>query len=261
MVAFLLFLGFLSTAFSAGPNIPCMMFNCASQSAKCFANSDCRALMMCLTKCGQTNQTCMFDCIYSYENDIFDDFMKCASTEHNCIELAPPDPPVVCKKPTQVVQNFSLDMMEGSWYIVKGLNPIYDCFDCQITRFYKGDSQSMLKVNEKFEIHTVMGTTITRYVNESVTQPDPKACGIIKYSSNQMGHNTISEWRVLDRGQNGEYLFMYYCGSIAANYFYEGSVVYSKNAQLSPEAWTNIQKVGMGQGLKMNNFCSPKAGC
>ena len=257
----IILLGFIHSVLSGGPNIPCMMFHCASQSAKCFADSDCRSLMMCMTGCGLSNQTCQFDCLYSYENDIFDDFMKCAATQHNCIELAPPNPPVVCKKPQNVVKNFTLSMMEGSWYIVKGLNPIYDCFDCQITRFFPDHSQQIVHVNEKFLVHSLKGTDITRYVNETVTQPNPAAGGIVTYSSSQMGHNTVSEWRVLDQGANNEYLFMYYCGSIAADYFYEGSVVYSKTPQLATDAWQNIQKVAHSLGMDTGKFCTPKAGC
>ncbi|KAK3097712.1 hypothetical protein FSP39_012373 [Pinctada imbricata] len=235
-----------------------MMLHCASQSEKCFLDSDCRSLMLCPSQCGESNQTCVFECFYSYENQISDNFMKCAITDHACITLAPPKPPVICKRPTQVVKNFSLDMLEGSWYTVKGLNPMYDCYDCEITRFAQNMSKSIVNAIEKFQVHTTKGTTVMRYVNETATVSDQQDVSVLNYTSLQMGLYMITERRILDVGENGEYLFMYYCGFISNDYHTEGAAIFSKTPQLSSESWTRIQKVGSSFGFDMYKFCSPK---
>ncbi|KAJ8311672.1 hypothetical protein KUTeg_011027 [Tegillarca granosa] len=186
---------------AAGPNIPCMLMNCFDQSKNCMEDHNCRSALFCITECGESNQTCMFRCLYSYEDKIFDDFMKCVSTDHNCITLEPPNPPVVCRPPPTYVKDFTLDHLNGSWYIVMGKNPLYDCFDCQITSFHPISSPSiyiMYRVNEKFDVHAIQGGIVHREVNETVEQTDPDKGGLLNYTSSQMGHKASSQWRILD---------------------------------------------------------------
>lgn len=40
-----------------------------------------------------------------------------------------PVPPV-----ESMVKSFNTKLMEGRWYISAGLNPAFDCFDCQVSR-------------------------------------------------------------------------------------------------------------------------------
>lgn len=226
------------------------------QSAKCLADEGCRSAMVCITGCGTNNQTCLFDCIYSYEDDVFDEFMKCASTDHQCISNDPPNPPVVCHPPQQVVSNFTIDLFKGSWYIVKGLNPIYDCFDCQITTYQPSSmDKTVYNVFEKFDVKTVQGGIRHRSVNETVVQAFG---GIFNYTSTQLGQSTHSEWRVVHVGNGNAFLLVYYCGSITADYFYEGSVVYSRTPTLTTDQLVELVDAFKQHGFDYSKYCTPK---
>lgn len=238
---------------AAIPNVFCMVEHCSSQMKDCYEDSDCKNAMLCITGCG-TNQTCEFDCLYSYENDIFDNFMKCIVTDYKCMAIPPPKPPVTCHRPTKVATSFDIESIKGTWYIVRGKNPIYDCFNCQNTTFVRAQ-QGLFSAVEHFDVNAIDGTIKHRTVVDTVTQWNATAPGILKYSSIQMGHKTTSEWRVLDFAE--DYIFTYYCGSISADYFFEGSVVYSKSTSLSSSTLTRLQSVATEAGLDFTSYCQP----
>ncbi|XP_062594865.1 uncharacterized protein LOC134256217 [Saccostrea cucullata] len=247
---------FLEYAQCSNPNVLCIIKNCAKQSAECVADEGCRSAMMCITGCATNNQTCLFDCIYSYEDDAFDAFMKCASTDHQCITNDPPNPPVVCHPPQKVESSFMIDQLNGSWYIVKGLNPLYDCFDCQITTFNPSlSSKTVFDVFEKFDVKTVKGGVRHRSVNETVAQVSG---GIFNYTSMMMGHNTQSQWRIVHVGTGNAFLLAYYCGSISADYFYEGTVVYSRSPTLTTNQLVELVATFKDLGWDYSKYCTPR---
>lgn len=254
--AIFLYLGMvLEFAHCSNPNILCIAEHCGVQSAKCLGDEGCRSAMMCITGCAANNQTCLFDCIYSYEDDVFDEFMKCASTDHQCITNDPPNPPVVCHPPQKVESSFIIDQLTGSWYIVKGLNPIYDCFDCQVTTFKPSVKvDTMYDVFEKFDVKTVKGGVRHRSVNETATQASG---GIYNLTSMQMGHNTHSQWRILHVGTGNAFLLAYYCGSISADYFFEGSIVYSRTPSLTSNQLVELVAAFKEQGIDYSKYCTP----
>lgn len=239
---------------AAIPNVFCMIEHCGNEMKDCMADSDCKNAMICVSGCGTSNQTCEFDCIYSYEDDIFDNLMKCIVTDHKCMDIPPPNPPVVCHRPTKVATSFDIGSLNGTWYIVRGKNPIYDCFNCQVTTFVPTQKDTF-SASEHFDVNAIDGSIKHRSVTDTVTQWNMTSPGFLKYHSMQMGHETISEYRVLDFGK--DYLFMYYCGSISANYFFEGSIVYSKSTSLSTDTISKLTSVAATAGLNFNSFCKP----
>lgn len=246
---------FLEYVQCSKPNIICIIEHCGKQSAACLADEGCRSAMVCITGCATNNQTCLFDCIYSYEDGAFDEFMKCASTDHQCITNDPPNPPVVCHPPQKVESGFTIDLLTGSWYIVKGLNRIYDCFDCQVTTFKPSPyDKTVYDVFEKFDVKMVSGGTRHRSVNETVVQASG---GIFNYTSMQMGHNTHSQWRIMHVGKGGAFLLAYYCGSISADYFFEGSVVYSRTPSLTSDQLVELVAAFKDHGIDYSKYCTP----
>ncbi|XP_060081841.1 uncharacterized protein LOC132561125 [Ylistrum balloti] len=242
---------------ASGQNILCMMMHCAEESKNCMLDSDCRSALACITGCGTQNETCMFDCLYSYEDDVFDTFMKCAFTEHKCITMVSPDPNFRCKPPHPPLQTLSAQQLKGAWYIVLGLNPNFDCFDCQITTFQPSNTSNTLFVNELFEVHTVDGKLKHRLVNETAVQ-NTSVQGLLEYKSMQMGHETTTEWRILYQDPKLSYMIGYYCGHVASDWYYEGSVVFSRMPALSSEVLTEVKGHMTSLGLPVNQFCAPK---
>lgn len=245
---------FVSITECAVPNVFCMIRHCSSEMKDCVQDTDCTKAMVCITGCSLSNQTCEFDCLYSYEDDVFDSFMKCIVTDYKCMEIPPPNPPVVCHRPPTVATSFDISHLAGTWFIVLGKNPIYDCFDCQNTTFVKGQGASFSAI-EHFDVNTIDGSIKHRTVTDTVTLWNATTSGILKYGSIQMGHETTSEWRVLDFGP--DYIFTYYCGSISANYFFEGSVVYSRTTSLSTDSMAKIEKTATAAGLDLRTYCKP----
>ena len=88
---------FLDSLFKFGksksnPNVLCIMEHCRSQATACLRDSSCRDNMICMTKCGLTNHSCMYRCMNTYDDAVFDNMMKCMVGDHHCMELEPPDP-------------------------------------------------------------------------------------------------------------------------------------------------------------------------
>lgn len=239
---------------AAIPNVLCMLEHCASQMKDCYEDSDCKTAMVCMIGCGTSNQTCVFNCFFSYENEIFDNFMKCIVTDYRCMEIPPLNPPVKCHRPTNIQTTFEIKSLIGSWVIVLGMNQIYDCFNCQNTTYIQAHD-GLFSAVERYDIKAIDGTIKHRTTFESIAQWNATTPGILKYNSRQMGLEIHSEWRVLDYGT--DYIFAYYCGSISSNYFYEGAVVYSKSVTLSNDTLSKLKKVATDAGLDLNTFCKP----
>ena len=104
----------------SNPDVLCIMEHCGSQSVACAANRNCRENMECMIKCGLTNHGCMYECMNTYEDKIFDAMMKYLVDDYHCMDLTPPDPSFRCSPPKQLVKNFTLSQLQGSWWIVRG---------------------------------------------------------------------------------------------------------------------------------------------
>merc|ERR1711990_893259 len=67
------------------PSLGCILGNCAPKIAKCMLNTSCRKGMTCTKGCGASNQTCIFQCTSDFENDVYDDMLRCFFTDNNCM--------------------------------------------------------------------------------------------------------------------------------------------------------------------------------
>ena len=75
------------------------------------------------------NESQLYECMNTYEDKIFDAMMKCLVDDYHCMDLTPPDPSFRCSPPKQLVKNFTMSTLQGSWWIVRGLNRDYDSFE------------------------------------------------------------------------------------------------------------------------------------
>ena len=88
---------FLEALFGSGhtksnPDVLCIMEHCGKESGACLRDHNCRNNMICMTKCGLTNNSCMYRCMNTYEDKVFDNMMKCMVDDNHCMVLDPPDP-------------------------------------------------------------------------------------------------------------------------------------------------------------------------
>ena len=109
----------------------------------------------------------------------------------------------------------------------RGLNPVYDCFPCQIFTIGKNFSVSSLHVIMDYQVRTVncntrnppagvsatelmllcqvervSGEILDKSVMEEITQSNPDKQGFLQMSGIQNGLFHSEEWRVLEINQN-----------------------------------------------------------
>jgi hypothetical protein len=209
LVKFILVLFISSTSFAffesffghhgvhSNPDVFCIMEHCSSQSAACMADESCRSNMLCMTKCGMTNHTCMYKCLNTYEDKIFDSFMKCLVEDYHCLQLVPPDPTFRCSPPKVVVKDFSLEQLKGSWYIALGLNPDYDCFDCQISSYAPTPNSKNFTLTEKYDVTMLNGSIRHRSDQQQVEQKDIFNGGNLDYTATMMGITMYEKWQII----------------------------------------------------------------
>ncbi|KAH3877232.1 uncharacterized protein LOC127865316 isoform X1 [Dreissena polymorpha] len=243
----------------SNPDVLCIAEHCGRQSAACVTDADCRHNMECMTKCGLTNHKCMYECMNTYEDEVFDAFMKCMVDDNHCMTLTPPDPAFRCSPPVSALGDFNLSELTGRWYIVLGLNRDYDCFDCQITTYKPTPNSSNYTLTELYDVVMLNGSTRHMVATQQVAQLDPLKPAVLDYTNHLMGITMYEKWQIVDVSQSGTYLIVYYCGHMSADWWYEGNLVYYRQPTISPEDYSKIsdavrQKIGHDVG----DYCRPR---
>lgn len=255
--------GFLESLFGhqgfhSNPDVFCIMEHCGSQSAACVEDANCRANMACMMKCGMTNHSCMYECMNTYEDKIFDSFMKCLVDDFQCLKLVPPDPTFRCSPPKAALKNFSLSQFQGSWYIALGLNRDYDCFDCQISSYAPTPNSRNFTLTEKYDVKMLNGTIRHRVAIQQVEQKDIFNGGDLDYTNTIMGLTMYEKWQVIDYPSSGNYVIMYYCGHMTSDWWYEGNIIYSRTPTISDHdlaAISNVLETILNH--KIQQYCRP----
>lgn len=229
-------------------NMSCMAQKCSNEWNTCDNDRVCKAALKCMIDCENSSENC--NCSHSDKIDTFDTLIKCIDL--NCSEFPLRDK--MCNRPNKVATSFDAGYIYGTWFIVRGKNPTYDCFDCQNITVYAGHHNFFFAV-ESYDVKRINGNNSYRTVNYSVTQWNTTTPGILRFSNYQDGRSTTLEWQVLDFGD--DFIFAYYCGIISGNEAFEGSVVYSSSQLLSTEDTAKIDKIAKMTGLDFNSYCKP----
>lgn len=230
------------------PNVSCMAKNCSNEWTTCNNDKICKDALKCKLECETSSENC--NCSHSGKIDVFDIFIKCINVK--CSEFH--SSKKMCNRPNKVATSFDAGYIYGTWFIVRGKNPSYDCFDCQNITFYAGHHNFFFAV-ESYDAKTINENNSYRTVNYSVTQWNMTTPGILRFSNYQEGRSTTLEWQVLDFGD--DFIFAYYCGIISGNEALEGSVVYSSSQLLSTENTVKIEKIAKMTGLDFKSYCKP----
>jgi len=241
------------------PDLLCMMTECGQQTFSCLTDRDCFKTLACLLPCGD-NQTCTFKCTTNYENEVFHEMAACNINKAGCIKLKDAEQESTCDMKEQfAVKELTEEQISGTWYIVRGLNPIYDCFPCQIFTFGRNSSETSLYVIMDYQVEKDSGELKDKTVLEDVHQNVPEKQGFLQLSGIQNGLFHSEEWRILER--NKDFMIAEYCGTMK-NWVYQGAVAFSRNSPVSEKEMLDIE-TGLGRhGFQSDQFCSPKyVGC
>jgi len=241
------------------PDMLCMMTSCGQETFSCLTNRDCLKNLACLLPCGN-DQACTFSCIVNYENQIFHELNKCNIHDAGCIKLKDPDEEEICDLSKDfAVPNLSQNMLKGTWYIMKGLNPIYDCFPCQIFTFAHNSTDERPMVYMDYQVEKLDGSILDKTVIEYIEVPLETKQGFMEFSGIQNGLWHSEHWRVIEI--NKDYFIAEYCGSMKT-WVYRGAVVFSRSSPVNAATLSDIELSLEQHGFSHKEFCSPKyQGC
>eukprot|EP01062_Namystynia_karyoxenos_P006188 TRINITY_DN12162_c0_g1_i1.p1 TRINITY_DN12162_c0_g1~~TRINITY_DN12162_c0_g1_i1.p1 ORF type:complete len:550 (+),score=168.37 TRINITY_DN12162_c0_g1_i1:96-1652(+) len=227
--------GKAAAAAAAGPiDMKCTIAHCSKTSERCFLERTCRAGLECAQGCMKqwdsdpspqklTVQNCSNACVTSYADARYVEYMNCMTT-HNCLNFPAINDSCPAPKPAAAL---SVADMEGDWWAVAGLHPLYDCYGC--------DRWSVRRLNDttwvadiSYASQAVNGTVLTETVHWPVPQAPPgqpiagfcQGCFV-----KGMPHGET--WYLLDKDPAGAWIALNYCGSTLA-WHYHGALVLAK---------------------------------
>ena len=211
----------------------CLLEHCAKQLIECQIDSVCRAWSSCNTMCGQS-LPCQIRCADLYKpTDAtaakINTFSECVISINHCV----PQAKETCPVPANTLKTLSLSSLAGSWYIPRGYNPMFDCFDCQHHNFTLGGASEPkplhgdLKYRVKEDLNCTYPhcTYLQREVFQNFAQTDVQLQGHLTNHNNSLAELHYSDdWYVL-AARPDKYALIYYCGCNDATCGYRGAVL------------------------------------
>ena len=249
-------------------NPVCMAAHCTKQSAACFAESMCSKNVGCASECFSkwdedktpekiAVQNCTGICTFSYNSKAYNDFMQCLG-EHSCITF--PSIPSTCRAPQNItiLKEVPISEIMGDWWVVRGHNPVYDCYPCQSNRF-KFHNSTALIYNPLYQVYLANGSLSlinqTGFLNTATTAQ--KGYSIV---FDDAGFGNFETWWVIDKAEDNSYYLIYYCGNVL-QWNFEGAIVFTKDGKLPDAAIPAITaSYKKATGLDFSGFCSPATG-
>ena len=109
----------------------CLLGKCQKELARCVADEKCIESLVCLNTCsGRPDESdCQIKCGDLYNDAAVGAFNTCAVTEQKCVPQKQDDSTFPALDKARTVPNLATSNLEGRWYIVAGLNPLFDTFD------------------------------------------------------------------------------------------------------------------------------------
>jgi hypothetical protein len=260
-------------------NPQCFAEECKSQTEACFANSDCMKGLVCTGKC-MGNTQCVVGCFAKFGNQDLDSMMTCTIEEKKCINIAILEPggdsPLEAPKPPVPVIQASAKDMDGKWYKVMGLNPSYDCFDCQKNTFHsdraveevsaeiRGSSKATLDVEYSMPRERAgrPREDVPNKVSEQIIFDGPDSQRTAHTEGKMFGVTFWENWYVIGKENffEPEFRFVYYNGKTLQNR-YEGAFVYARTPDLPRSALPSIYAIAEKAGFTPTGMCHIQNSC
>lgn len=242
----------------------CILKHCLVLSGRCEADKGCRKVNGCVKKCfdhwddDTTSekvhvQNCSSTCTYSYGSPTFFKFMQCAE-EHKCIGL--PSVPSQCRAPGKLtlLKKLSSDILIGTWWVVKGYHPVFDCYPCYHSEF-KRMNATYMSYTPKYQAYLANGSL--GLVESHFIFPNTTPGASIPLRE-KLGVAENQTWWLIDAAQDNSYVLVYYCGNVL-QWYYDGALVLAKGKTLSDFNMANIAaSYSRALGLNSAQFCSVK---
>ena len=258
--------------FSSASQIACVLEHCGVALAKCEADTICRTWSNCNRACSSIKDpvkatACQIRCgdLYKPTNSSgakIDEFSECVISEHHCVKQTKTN----CPKPAMSVLDSKFNLktdLTGVWYITRGLNSLFDCFDCQVHNFsynpevepYTKPLHGDLKYNVKVNLNCTGDDCkyLPREVFQSFSQDTQNPGHLMNYNNTLAEMHYSDDWYVLYASENN--VLIYYCGCNDAMCGYGGSVLYSRTPKLQMKEVPLIRKAIEDAKAVPENHC------
>ena len=147
-------------------------------------------------------------------------------------------------------------LLNGDWYVNRGFNPLYDCYDCQVLTFNVKDGK--IDYRALFNMIAVNQTEI--WVTANMVGEDKSTPGILQMDGEENGLPDHQSWYMMYL--DSETLISYYCGSVLSWHF-EGLLIMSKTMTLNPDREADIKRIMAELQITDDQICklNPASGC
>jgi len=215
----------------------CLFQKCRLPLAKCIANPNCLANVICINTCnGKEDESgCQIDCGNIFENDVVGEFNKCAVSDMTCVPQKQDDGSYPVPPKEKLVQSFNTNLWNGRWYISAGQNQLFDTFPCQVHFFTETEPGKFVgKLN--WRIEEPDGEFFTRDAVQEFYQDKSNPAHMINHDNDYLHYQ--DDWYIVDYAADDNkegvppFAFVYYRGENDAWVGYGGAVVYTRDAQL-----------------------------
>ncbi|EOD38154.1 hypothetical protein EMIHUDRAFT_200654 [Emiliania huxleyi CCMP1516] len=249
----------------------CVVEHCGAQLARCLADTACRGWSLCNAGCGlgtealACNQRCADLHTPLRGSPAIDAFSICTISDHHCV----PQRRQRCAVPRNTLPALELAAFEGDWWVTRGLNPIFDCFDCQRHTFSLGAAgepkrlHGALRYSVKRDLHCSFPQRceyVRREVNQSFAQSN--ATGHLANHGNPPAQlHYADDWYVIAHRPE-TYILVYYCGCNDADCGYSGAVLYTRSRSGALDAADKAAVAAAARaagvdGFELSALCTP----
>ena len=250
--------------------LECMLTNCVGSAVGCIADKKCREAGLCVNNClskwdeDTTSekyhvQNCTDTCVFSYTDAAISNFVTCLD-DHKCLKF--PSIPGQCKAPGNItiLKQLSTSDLDGSWWVVGGRHPVYDCYPCGHL-FFEQLNSTTWKYVAKYQFYLPDESLGT--MHDVYYIPDTQPGSPISFVSHGHGMKNKETWYLVDGAEDGSYILQYYCG-YSLGWHYDGFLILSRKKTLSPSTMstTIADAIRRTTGLDLSTFCTPRTvGC
>ncbi|CAJ1336982.1 unnamed protein product [Effrenium voratum] len=254
----------------AGPG--CVVGNCAKELARCLVDPVCRPWMLCTPRCKENDLACQIRCgdLYKPTDSSaagIEAFSRCAISEHHCVKRQE----LSCQVPQgDFSQRLDLSTLTGTWYVTRGWNPLFDCFDCQVHEFALQQGEKPLAgylryaVKKDLKCGAPHCEYLPREVHQSFAQDPQKPRHLVNHNNSAEEMHYSDDWYVL-AARPDVYALVYYCGCNDACCGYAGAVLYTRSpsfGDLLPEHQAEVRQAVLEakvDGFEFEGLCKPDA--
>lgn len=245
-------------------DIVCLVEKCLLPAERCVGNTKCRDALECVKKCfdnwdNDTTsekfnvQNCTNVCAFSFGDSDYVKFMQCIG-DHQCLTL--PAIPSQCKADKlKLLKKLPSEILNGSWWVVRGYRPLYDCYPCQHLKF-KQINSTYWNYTPTYQVYLAAGTL--KVVSDQCVIKNTAPGANISFGYHDLGLYRNETWWLFDMADDKSYVLVYYCGN-AFQWYYDGALVLAREKTLTDFEIADVTaSFSKAIGLDSTKFCAPQ---